>query len=629
MFGNKFKLKKRDTSTTPDFASIRAGLKRAERRQWWLSFSGVAVTLILTVGILSFSLAIYVLQRGTWDELNIHVATRALVGMVLLFVVYVIYQQLQIHRFRMHLVAQDELFYLIGEHADDMIAVVTVDGLRLYNSPSYEKVLGYSAEELERTSAYEQIHPEDLGAVRAAAQEAQTSGAGRRLEYRIRHKNGDWRVMESTASAVRDKEGKVEKLVTVNRDVTERRELERQLVLSQRLEAVGKLSGGIAHDFNNLLGVIIGYSEALQESIRREDPLRDAIDEIRKAGQRAATLTQQLLAFSRKQVLEPKILDVNAIVADMQKMLHRLIGEDVTLKFEPAAELGNIKADRGQLEQVILNLAVNARDAMPRGGELTISTSNAALTAKDKIQHRYVIPGEYVMLKVSDTGIGMAAEVQEHIFEPFFTTKEKGKGTGLGLATVYGVVKQSEGYIWLDSAPGKGATFRIYLPRAKGAAQEASMALEETKRNGRGRTILLVEDEASLRKLTSKILLNMGYVVLEAGDAREALQAAAASGGVIEVLLTDVVMPGMSGGELARKLSAEFPSMRVLFMSGYTDGAIEERGNLKAGLVVLRKPFTRDALLNAIENAMAASANRSGRAEAESFAGGPAETVAD
>ena len=398
------------------------------------------MTLVLTLGIVSFSLAVYMLQRTEWDELNIHVAMRALVGMVLLFVVYVIYQQLQIYRFRMHLVAQDELFFLIGEHADDMIAVVTVDGQRLYNSPSYKKVLGYSAEELERTSAYEQIHPDDLAAVQAAAREARTTGVGRRLEYRIRHKNGDWRVLESTASAVRDKDDKVEKLVIVNRDITERRDLERQLVLSQRLEAVGKLSGGIAHDFNNLLGVIIGYSEALQENIPSGDPLRDAIDEIRKAGERAATLTQQLLAFSRKQVLEPKILDVNTIIADMQKMLQRLIGEDVALKFEPSAELGNIKADRGQLEQVILNLAVNARDAMPHGGELTVSTSNAELTEKDTLQHKYVIPGAYVMLKVSDTGIGMDAQTQSHIFEPFFTTKEKGKGTGLGLATVYGVV---------------------------------------------------------------------------------------------------------------------------------------------------------------------------------------------
>jgi len=584
-------------------ATIRAELRRAERRQWWLSFSGVAVTLLLTLGIVSFSLVVYLLQRDFWDELNIHVAIHALVGMVLLFSLYVIYQQWQIHRFRMRLAAQEELFRLIGENAIDMIAVVTVDGERLYNSPSYQRWLGYTAEELEKTSAYEQIHPDDVAAVSAAAQEARSTGVGRRLEYRVRHKNGGWRVLESTASAVRNAEGAVEKLVIVNRDITERRELEQQLVLSQRLEAVGKLSGGIAHDFNNLLGVIIGYSEALQESIAADNPLREAIDEIQKAGKRAATLTQQLLAFSRKQVLEPKILDLNAIVVDMEKMLRRLIGEDVELKFKMPPDLGKVKADRGQLEQVILNLAVNARDAMPRGGQLRIETENAELGEEDVIRHRYVNAGPYVMLKVTDTGTGMDLETQSHIFEPFFTTKEKGKGTGLGLATVYGVVKQSDGYIWLESELGKGTTFRIYLPRVEGAAEKPKEAAPVKKGDG-PRTILLVEDEPSLRKLTRKTLTDMGYVVLEADNAAHAIEVAHGTESPIDLLLTDVIMPGMSGGDLAKQLSPESPHMRVLFMSGYTDGAIEVRGSLPPGLVVLRKPFTRDTLLRTVAAAL-------------------------
>jgi len=584
-------------------ATIRAELRRAERRQWWLSFSGVAVTLLLTLGIVSFSLVVYLLQRDFWDELNIHVAIHALVGMVLLFSLYVIYQQWQIHRFRMRLAAQEELFRLIGENAIDMIAVVTVDGERLYNSPSYQRWLGYTAEELEKTSAYEQIHPDDVAAVSAAAQEARSTGVGRRLEYRVRHKNGGWRVLESTASAVRNAEGAVEKLVIVNRDITERRELEQQLVLSQRLEAVGKLSGGIAHDFNNLLGVIIGYSEALQESIAADNPLREAIDEIQKAGKRAATLTQQLLAFSRKQVLEPKILDLNAIVVDMEKMLRRLIGEDVELKFKMPPDLGKVKADRGQLEQVILNLAVNARDAMPRGGQLRIETENAELGEEDVIRHRYVNAGPYVMLKVTDTGTGMDLETQSHIFEPFFTTKAKGKGTGLGLATVYGVVKQSDGYIWLESELGKGTTFRIYLPRVEGAAEKPKEAAPVKKGDG-PRTILLVEDEPSLRKLTRKTLTDMGYVVLEADNAAHAIEVAHRTESPIDLLLTDVIMPGMSGGDLAKQLSPESPHMRVLFMSGYTDGAIEVRGSLPPGLVVLRKPFTRDTLLRTVAAAL-------------------------
>jgi two-component system, cell cycle sensor histidine kinase and response regulator CckA len=587
-----------------DSATLRAELRRAEQRQWWLSFSGVAVTLLLTLGIVSFSFVVYLLQRNFWDELNIHIAIRALVGMVLLFSVYVIYQQWQIHRFRMRLVAQEELFRLIGENAVDMIAVVTAEGERLYNSPSYQKWLGYSAEELEKTSAYEQIHPDDIGAVSAAAQEARTTGVGRRLEYRVRHKNGQWRVLESTASAVRNAEGSVEKLVIVNRDITERRELEQQLVLSQRLEAVGKLSGGIAHDFNNLLGVIIGYSEALQESISAENPLREAIDEIQKAGQRAATLTQQLLAFSRKQVLEPKILDLNSIIVDMDKMLRRLIGEDIELKFSIPADLGKVKADRGQLEQVILNLAVNARDAMPRGGALQIETENAELGDEDVMRHRYVNPGPYVLLKVTDTGTGMSAETQSHIFEPFFTTKEKGKGTGLGLATVYGVVKQSGGYIWVESEPGKGTSFRIFLPRVEGVTEKTPQA-EPAKKGDGPRTILLVEDEPSLRKLTRRTLTDMGYVVLEADSAAQAVEVARHANAPIDLLLTDVIMPGMSGGDLAKMLSPESPHMHILFMSGYTDGAIEVRGSLPPGLVVLRKPFTRDTLLRTIEGALA------------------------
>ena len=597
------RIKKSSRLKGANATAFRAGLSRAERRQWWLSFSGVAVTLLLTVGIISFSLGVYALEND-WEIFSFHLATQALVGMVLLFVVFVVYQQLQIYRLRMHLVAQEELFRLIGEHAADMIAVVTVEGHRLYNSPSYERVLGYSTEELEQTSSYEQIHPDDVEAVKTAAEEARTSGVGRCLEYRVRHKNGEWRVLESTASAVRDATGKVEKLIIVNRDITERRELERQLVLSQRLEAVGRLSGGIAHDFNNLLGVIIGYSEALQQSIGTADPLREPVDEIRKAGQRAATLTQQLLAFSRKQVMEPKVLDLNAIVQDMEKMLRRLIGEDVELKFKVAKDLWNVKADRGQIEQVVLNLVVNARDAMPRGGELRIETANAELTEADTRRYRYVVPGVYALLRVTDTGTGMDAATQAHIFEPFFTTKEKGKGTGLGLATVYGVVKQSGGYIWVESALGKGTTFSIFLPRVAGAEQQDAHEKAPERHSDGARTILLVEDEASLRKLTRTTLMQASYRVLEAGDAAEAMQIAASSPSRIDLLLTDVIMPGMSGGDLAKKLSPQHPQMHILFMSGYTDGAIEVQGDLKPGLVVLRKPFTRDTLLNAVEEAL-------------------------
>jgi len=587
--------------------SLKADRRRVERRQWWLSFSGVLVTLILTLGIIAFSLTVFFLRRDFWDALNIHLAMRALVGMVFLFVVYVVYQQHQIHRFRMHLVAQEELFSLIGENAADMIAVVTVQGERLYNSPSYQKLLGYTPEDLEKTSAYEQIHPDDQPAVKVAAEEAKKTGIGRRVEYRIRHKNGEWRVLESTASAVRNAQGDVEKLIIVNRDITERRQLEQQLLLSQRLEAVGKLSGGIAHDFNNILGVIIGYSEALQETIGVDDPMREAVDEIEKAGQRAAALTQQLLAFSRKQVLEPKILDLNSIVADVEKMLRRLIGADVELEIITDPTLGRVKADRGQIEQVILNLAVNARDAMEQGGTLRIETRDADLDANDSKRLRYVVPGHYVMLQVSDTGMGMSAEVQSHIFEPFYTTKEQGKGTGLGLATVYGVIKQSGGYIWLESEIGKGSTFQVYLPRAEGAAAEAIRIEPSFKKHGPG-TILVAEDEPSLRKLTCNTLRESGYKVLEAEDGARAIETAAQYYEDIQLLLTDVVMRGMNGRELADKISAERPKIKVLYMSGYTDGAVATHGVLESGIMILRKPFTRKQLQQSVGEVLAETA---------------------
>jgi len=576
--------------------SLRVGLRRVERRQWWLSFSGALVTLILTLGIVSLSFTIFVPERELWDVLNINLAMHALVGIVIIFVVYVVYQQLQIHRFRMNVLAQEELFSVIGENAADMIAVVTVNGERLYNSPSYEKLLGYTPEDLEKTSAYEQIHPDDQKAVKLAAEEAKTTGLGRRVEYRIRHKNGEWRMLESTASAVRDSKGDVEKLVIVNRDITERRHLEQQLLLSQRLEAVGKLSGGIAHDFNNILGVIIGYSEALQQKIGVNDPMREAIDEIEKAGQRAAALTQQLLAFSRKQVLEPKILNLNSIVADVEKMLRRLIGEDIELEIIPDSALGTVKADRGQIEQVILNLAVNARDAMPRGGKLKIETMNADLDESHARRTRYVVPGHYVMLQVSDSGMGMSAEVQSHIFEPFYTTKEQGKGTGLGLATVYGVIKQSGGYIWVASEIGKGSKFQVYLPRAEGVAIEIIKKEPILTTHGQG-TILVVEDEPSLRKLACTILRDGGYKIIEAEDGAKALEVAKQFQDNIDLLLTDVVMPGMNGPELAEKLSIERSQMKILYMSGYTDGAVAAHGVLKPGFVILRKPFSQSQLL--------------------------------
>jgi len=575
-------------------------LRRVERRQWWLSASGIFVTLLLTLGILSFAAPMLFSGAG---PANTTIEVRALVALVLLFDLYVIFQQLQIYRFRVRLSEREELFRLIDENAADMIALIDAGGQRLYSSPSYQKLLGYSAAELASTSFYDQIHPEDKEVVIAAITQARKSGTGRRLEYRVLHKNGNPLTVESTVSIVKNHDT-VEKLVILNRDITDRKQLEGQLYLSQKLEAIGRLSGGIAHDFNNLLGVIIGYSEALQRQIGEKHSFREAVDEIHKAGKRAAVLTQQLLAFSRKQVLEPKVLDLNAVVSDVDRMLRRLIGEDIELKISLANGLGLVKADPGQIDQVIFNLAVNSRDAMPDGGKLTLETSNAELDQDDVNQFRYVVPGSYVLLKVSDTGCGMDAELQSHIFEPFFTTKEPGKGTGLGLATVYGIVKQSGGYIWVDSEVGRGTTFKIYLPRVD---EPRDVTLPEHRASKYARspqTVLLVEDEQSLRKLIRSTLVELGHFVLEARDAFEALEIAGKTPGAIDLLLTDVVMPGMSGRALATKLTALRPCTRVLYMSGYTDGAVATHGVLESGITFLRKPFTRTELTERVDEVL-------------------------
>ncbi|HVB57092.1 MAG TPA: PAS domain S-box protein [Candidatus Acidoferrales bacterium] len=581
-------------------------VRHIERRQWWLSSSGIIVTILLTVAIISFALPVLSPRADWYFPVDPSLAIHALLGLVLLFDVYVVFQQFQIYRFRQRVREREELFRLIGENAADMIALVDADGKRLYSSPSYKRLLGYSDEELQQTTFYEHIHADDRALVAAAANEARQSGIGRRVEYRVRRKDDSWLVVESTASLVQNHGSAGTKMVIVNRDITERKQLEEQLYLSQKLEAIGRLSGGVAHDFNNLLGVIIGYSEALQKQMGADHPFREAIEEIQNAGNRAAALTQQLLAFSRKQVLEPKVIDLNMVVSEVQKMLRRLIGEDIALKISLNERLGMVKADRGQIDQVILNLAVNARDAMPKGGKLIIETGNAELTESDVNRYRYVIPGQYVMLKVADTGCGMSAELQSHIFEPFFTTKEQGKGTGLGLATVYGVIKQSGGYIWVESEVGKGAAFKVYLPRV----EEVRDAVPERTTFGRpqrSRTILLVEDEHSLRKLTRNTLQEAGHTVLEACDASEALDVVKRNESPIDLLLTDVVMPGMSGRALADELATLRPGIKVIYMSGYTDGDVATHGVLQSGISFLRKPFTGDVLIARVDEVLSIS----------------------
>ncbi|MBZ5721663.1 MAG: response regulator [Acidobacteriia bacterium] len=380
-------------------------------------------------------------------------------------------------------------------------------------------------------------------------------------------------------------------------DVSERRTLEQQLRQAQKMEAIGRLAGGIAHDFNNLLMVISGYCEFLLDRIGSNPELRGPAQEIANAAERATSLTRQLLAFSRKQMLAPKVLDLNAVVTENLKMLTRLIGEDIDLVMVPGTDIGAVKADPGQVEQVIMNLAVNARDAMPHGGKLTIETANVELDENYARLHAPAVPGEYVMLAISDTGTGMDTDTQSHIFEPFFSTKGA-KGTGLGLSMVYGIVKQSGGYVWVYSEPGKGSTFKIYLPRVD-AAGEAMVALAPAASVSAVQgheTILLVEDEANLRQLAQHYLENQGYTVLAASDAAAAIQLSNHQSGPIHLLLTDVIMPGMNGRELAQRIASVRPDTKVLYMSGYTENAIGHNGTLDAGIILLQKPFTLPAL---------------------------------
>ncbi len=388
-------------------------------------------------------------------------------------------------------------------------------------------------------------------------------------------------------------------------DVSDRKKLEAQLRQAQKMEAVGRLAGGIAHDFNNLLMVIQGYAELLIDRSKPGDAFRRNAEQIQEASQRAASLTRQLLAFSRKQMLAPSVLNIESVVADMEKILRRLIGEDIELVTVNSPDLWRIKADRSQIEQVILNLAVNARDAMPRGGKLTIETANVEF---DKSQARLPVvltPGHYVMLAVTDNGCGMDSETQAHIFEPFFTTKEKGKGTGLGLATVYGIVKQSGGYIWVYSEPGQGTTFKVYLPRVEEGLSPQEVRNESQNIPRGTETILLVEDEQGVRDLAREYLEICGYKTLVAENGAAAVKVAAEHQGGIDLMMTDVVMPGLSGSELTKSIQAVRPGIHIMYMSGYTDQAIVHHGILGPDIVLLQKPFTLSALANKLREALA------------------------
>jgi PAS domain S-box-containing protein len=474
------------------------------------------------------------------------------------------------------------------------MAITTLEGRLVDVNDSFLATLGYSREEAVGRSTVELgLWPsaEDRA---EAVQQARLPGRVRTQEIESRTKTGAGRTLLYSAELI-ELDG-VPHVLVLTTDITERRQLEEQLRQAVKMEAVGRLAGGVAHDFNNLLTAIIGSADLLLEDLDPASRAREDVNEIRRAGDRAAQLTRQLLAFSRQQPLTPRVIDVNALVADMDRLLRRLIGEDVDLRTVLAPDLGAVRADAGQLEQVIMNLAVNARDAMPGGGKLTIETTNTELDEGYAREHATVRPGPCVLLTVSDTGTGMDRETVSHIFEPFFTTKELGKGTGLGLATVYGIVKQSGGHVWVYSEPGHGTTFKIYLPRVSEPVDGATPVAAGPATLQGTETVLLVEDEAPVRELARRMLEAKGYQVLAAANPADALTLVAGHPEPIQLLVTDVIMPGIDGRELARNLQQARPGLRVLYLSGYANEAIVHRGVLDAGVAFLQKPFTPDTL---------------------------------
>jgi PAS domain S-box-containing protein len=484
------------------------------------------------------------------------------------------------------------------------IAELGVRGQWLYVSPQIESMFGYAADEWLSTSKewIRHIPAEDHPIVHAA-EEASSRGEPFQAEYRITRKDGQTMWVSDTAVVVRgsDSHPVMEGLIV---DITERKMLENQLLQARKMEAVGRLAGGVAHDFNNLLTIIKGYIEIALQRCLNQPALHGDIRRIEEAADRAVALVRQLLAFSRKQVLRPKILDLNSIVVNLDQLLRRLMSANIEMKTFVSKDLGAIKADPGQVEQVIMNLVVNARDALPDGGQIIIETSNVELDSAYTLDHAVVRPGPYVLLAVTDTGVGMTADTVVHIFEPFYTTKESGRGTGLGLSTVYGIVKQSGGYVWVYSELGKGTTFKVYLPRVKEEVQTLAVETPASTTRKAHETILLVEDEPVVRELAHMVLSERGYKVIEAHTPEEAERLAGNNGAQVHLLLTDVVMPGSSGRELAKRLTGRYPNLRVLYMSGYTHNVIAQDGTLEEGISFLQKPFTPQVLAEKVREVL-------------------------
>jgi PAS domain S-box-containing protein len=500
----------------------------------------------------------------------------------------------------------------LSENAPFGMVMINKDGTFKYINPKFRELFGYDLNDVPNGKTwFRKAYPDPTYRHHVISTwiddlEGFKSGEKRPRTFTVTCKGGTEKIINFIPVQLETRENLIacEDITELKRAEEEKAVLQEQLRQSQKVEAIGRLAGGIAHDFNNLLTVIKGYSQLSSFELKEGDPLSVNIDEIQNAAERAASLTRQLLAFSRRQVMEMKVLDLNTLLRDLEKMLRRVIGEDIEMVIQLAEDLGRVRADVGQIEQVIMNLAVNAKDAMPSGGKLTIETANVELDESYARSHVDVRHGHYVMFSVSDTGVGMTPEVRERIFEPFFTTKERGKGTGLGLSTTYGIVKQSEGHIWVYSVQGKGTTFKIYLPRVNEPLEEIRKEVLKKELPRGNETILIVEDEEEVRKLAGKILEKQGYRILETFNGDDALVACEKRKSPIHLMLADIIMPGMSGSELAKLLIPLYPEIKILYMSGYTDNAIVRHGVLEKGVNYIQKPFTMEGLARKVREVL-------------------------
>jgi two-component system cell cycle sensor histidine kinase/response regulator CckA len=497
----------------------------------------------------------------------------------------------------------EERFHELFENTKDILFTLDLDGNVTSLNKSAEDVMGWSRNETRQIHIKNLVAPEHLNLCSQMMQRILNEEPLQHFEISMLRKDGRKILLQVSARLIYSN-GQKEGVQGIARDVTERRHLENMVQQAQKMEAIGRLSGGLAHDFNNLFCVISGHTELMSERLEPAHPAIRNLAQIKKAVDSASSLTRQLLAFSRKQVFHPRIMDLNAVVLETQKLLERLIGGHIEFFTSLHSQLGHVRVDPVQIEHVLVNLVLNARDAMPQSGKLTIETSNVDLEDGTKSRRTIVPAGNYVVLSVTDNGCGMDEETQSRIFEPFYTTKELGKGTGLGLATVYGIVKQSGGFIWVYSEPGQGTTIKVYLPRVDNPFTPLSLENSRTEIRKGTETVLLVENAESLRTLAKEFLKGSGYAVLDAENGKEALRIASGFGGTIHLLLTDVIMPGMGGKQLAEQLTSLRPSIRVLFMSGYSNDGIVQSGILTSGAPLLEKPFTREILVRRVRQVL-------------------------